>query len=972
MDPATLQRLSGLLDQAFELGDAERDAWLASLTGDDAALMPTLRTLLARAASGRTTDFLDRPPAFTVVAAETAASVLAPGDVVGAYRLVQPLGRGGMGEVWLAQRTDGNFKRKVALKLPHVTWAPSLAERFARERDILAALEHPNIARLYDAGVDARGRPYMALEYVEGQPLDGYCRAHALPIDARLRLLLQVADAVAFAHAQLVLHRDLKPGNLLVTGDGHVRLLDFGIAKLMAGDSTRETALTQAAGRALTLDYASPEQIRGEPLGTASDVYSFGVVAYEVLAGARPYRLKRGSAAELEEAITGADVPLASTVAEDPLARKALRGDLDAILNRALKKHPAERYATIDALAQDLGRHMRGEPVLARPDSPGYRLRKFVLRNRLTVGAAAAVLVAIVSGAGLAMWQASVARARSMEASAQAALAKKEAQRAQAAQGFMLDLFRTNTHQQADPLKAQQTTARELLDIGAARVSVALKDAPESEMVVLNTLSDMYVQLGLRDKAIALQRRSVDVARRVYGPGDPGRADAILGYVSTLQERPERTEIPALLAEARAALDAAGEATTFLRGALLTETARYAKFEGFPVARDTADAAVAFFAQYHPQRASLITCHRLAGQARLQARDFAGAEASFRAAVATARMRGDAAPAWLVGSLADLGEAQRAQLQFAQAEASLREALALSMKVNGDAHRETLLTRLKVANLLLATGRTAEGLELRATVQAAIEREPQRYDANWRVTASELMATYATARGRPQDAAPEIESDVETLQQTFPRSNQLAAHELALAENWTALGRFADARRMLDRAVVHRRDVLGDAGNARAWLPYLRMQARLERAEGRPDQALATLAAVPAGMLATRDAEAIAIEIERAHALLATGRGEDAAAAANQALRALQSVPAPYSLPALEAAAWQAAGEAALTQGQHGPARDAFQHALALLRAHDADGSIGLAEVERALAALGGASGGARRQRAAQTPRAPP
>ena len=606
MDVSKLQRLSLLLDRAFDMSPAERAAWLDGLDGDDAALASSLRDLLERTASNETADFLQRPPTFTIVDEDLAPAGLCPGEVVGAYRLERLLGRGGMGEVWLAERDDGSVKRKVALKLPHVSWSPAFAERFARERDILAALEHPHIARLYDAGVDRGGRPYMAIEYVEGKPLDAFCREGALTIDARLRLLLQVAAAVAFAHSRLVLHRDLKPANMLVTADGSVRLLDFGIAKLMEGDSAHETVLTRMGGRALTLDYASPEQIRGEPLGTASDVYSLGVVAFEVLAGARPYRLKRGSAAELEDAIARDDAPLASAVTRDPVAKKRLRGDLDAILQQALRKDPAYRYPSVGAFADDIARYVRGKPVLARPDSAAYRLRKFVLRNRLAVAASAAVLVAIVSGAAVAVWQASVARAQTAEAQAQAALAKKEAQRAQAVQGFMTDLFRINSHEQADPLKAQQTTAREMLDIGAARVSEALKDAPESEMVVLNTLSDMYVQLDLRPKAIALQRRSVEVARRTVGPHDPVRADAILSFVSTLQERPERSEIPALLAEAKEALDAAGEHTSFLRAALLAETARYNKYEGVPVARETADAAVAFIRQYHPQRGLLV------------------------------------------------------------------------------------------------------------------------------------------------------------------------------------------------------------------------------------------------------------------------------------------------------------------------------------------------------------------------------
>ncbi|MFO1302938.1 MAG: protein kinase [Burkholderiales bacterium] len=953
MDAATLQRLSSLLDRAFELDPAAREDWLAALDGDDAALVPTLRELLARTVSKETADFLGHPPAFTVVDADAAPAGLAAGDLIGAYRLLRLLGRGGMGEVWLAERDDGTVRRKVALKLPHVSWSPAFAERFARERDILAFLEHPHIARLYDAGVDRHGRPFMALEYVEGKPIDVFCREGALGTDARLRLLLQVADAVAFAHSRLVLHRDLKPGNMLVTADGNVHLLDFGIAKMMEGDAAYETALTRVGGRALTLDYASPEQIRGEPLGTASDVYSLAVVAFEILSGGRPYRLKRRSAAELEEAIASGDAPLASEVAEDAAAKRRLRGDLDAILQQALRKAPVARYPSANAFAEDIERHLRGEPVVARPDTTGYRLRKFVLRNRIAVAASAAVLVAVVSGAGVAVWQASVARAQSAEAQAQAALAKKEAQRAQAVQGFMFDLFRTNTHQQADPLKAQRTTARELLDIGAARVSAALKDAPEAEIQVLNTLSDMYVQLGLRDQAIALQRRSVEVGRRIHGPADPGRADAILSYAATLQERPQRSEIPALLDEAKATLDAAGENTTFLRGALLMETARYNKHEGLPVARDSADAAVAFFRRYHPQRASLVTCYRLAGQARMQARDYAQAEVQFQAAVDAARLRGQAAPAWLVGSLADLGEAQQAQMKFAAAEASLREALAHTLKINGESHRETLNTRIKLANLLLLTGRTEEGLALQGVARASIEREKGRLDAAFHANVMDLFAATALTRGRPQEAIPSLTADVEELRTSYPRSTSRGSTELTLAETWIAMGRLEEARPMLAEAVAHRKASLGGIEDASAWLPYWRVQAQLARAEGDPRKALDILAKVPADALAWPDAEPIAIEIERSHALRMAGRTDEAADSARRALASLQSLPAPYSIPHGEAAAWEALGAAELALGRRDEARDAYSRAVALRRAHGAEGSVWLAQDERALALLG-------------------
>ncbi|MEO8134130.1 MAG: tetratricopeptide repeat protein, partial [Betaproteobacteria bacterium] len=460
-----------------------------------------------------------------------------------------------------------------------------------------------------------------------------------------------------------------------------------------------------------------------------------------------------------------------------------------------------------------------------------------------------------------------------------------------------------------------------------------------------------------RTKAIALQRHSVDVARRVFGPGDAGRADAILGFVGTLQERPERSEIPALLTEAKAALDAAGETTTFVRGALLTETARYSKHEGLPVARETADAAVEFFRRYHPQRASLITNYRLAGQAWMQSRAYAQAEAQFQSAVDTARLRGPAAPAWLVGSLSDLGEAQRAQMKLAAAESSLREALAHSRKVNGEDHRETLLTRLKLANLLLATGRTTEGLALQAAMREAIDRAPSRYDATFRQNATDLIAANALARGRPQDVAVQLAADVELLSASFPRSNSRNASELALAEVWIALGRFDDARLMLADAIAHRREGLGAAADPRAWLPYRRVQAQLERANGDPQKALEVLAAVPADALGAGDVETIAIEIERADALRLAGRSDEATAAARRALASLQALSKPYSLPHREAAAWEALGAAQVALGHRDDARIAYTRAMTLRRAHDAEGSLWHAQDERALAALGKGQG---------------
>ncbi len=288
-----LSRLSTLLDEVIDLDAAEREVWLAGLQGDDARLLPTLRRMLSKQALKETADLLERGPAFTAPQAEAAAPEFKPGERVGPYRLERELGHGGMGEVWLAEREDGQLKRRVALKLPMLGARRSvLVQRFARERDILGSLAHPNIARLYDAGLAEDGQPYLALAYIEGQPITAYCDERKLDVRAGVELLQQVLRAVQYAHANLVIHRDLKPSNVLVTAQGQVMLLDFGIAKLLQEEEQEapETELTRLGGRAMTLDYAAPEQISGAPISIATDIWALGVLLYELVAGERPFR----------------------------------------------------------------------------------------------------------------------------------------------------------------------------------------------------------------------------------------------------------------------------------------------------------------------------------------------------------------------------------------------------------------------------------------------------------------------------------------------------------------------------------------------------------------------------------------------------------------------------------------------------------------------------------------------------------
>jgi serine/threonine protein kinase len=340
------------------------------------------------------------------------ASGLSAGDLVGPYELVRLLGTGGMAEVWLARRADGAFKRDVALKLPLLTRRRTdLEQRFAHERDILASLEHPNIARFYDAGVDTEGLPYLSMEYVNGQALMKWCSRKALGIEERLTLFLQILDAVKYAHEKHIIHRDLKPSNIFVSESGQVRLLDFGVAKMLQEDAD-EPQLSRIYGQALTPDYASPESLSGTAVDARSDVYSLGVVLYELLTGSRPYRLSsQASLAGLRHGVTTADVKKPSTqltaqgsmsraASQDRLARK-LRGDLDALVLKALAKEPSERYDSAASMAEDLQRYLRREPVKARLTPVTHRVGKFLRRNAATAWLIALSIVAVIVAVGV-------------------------------------------------------------------------------------------------------------------------------------------------------------------------------------------------------------------------------------------------------------------------------------------------------------------------------------------------------------------------------------------------------------------------------------------------------------------------------------------------------------------------------------------------------------------------------------------
>ncbi|HEY6124788.1 MAG TPA: protein kinase [Steroidobacteraceae bacterium] len=398
---ADWKRLSPLLDVALDLTPAERAGWLAALPPEHADLRDSLAEMLSRRLV-ETDDFLNRLPEFS--AAPVALS-LGPGSVVGPYRLQRELGQGGTSSVWLAELADGSIKRSVALKLPHLGLVDrGIEQRIAREREILAGLEHPHIARLYDAGVDERGRPYLALEYVDGVPPDEYCRTEKLNLRQKLSLFLNILRAVAFAHARLIVHRDLKPNNILIAADCDVRLLDFGIARLLQPDLGVRAQHTVAGAAALTPAYAAPEQFTGQPVTVATDVYSLGVILFELLTDASPYAPAGRSLGAYEHEVLYVEPPLMSRTAR-PAEAGALRGDLDVIVAKALEKKPADRYASVEAFASDIERHLAAQPIAARPRSFAYVAKKFVRRNLLPLSITAATVILLSVSLGVAAWQ---------------------------------------------------------------------------------------------------------------------------------------------------------------------------------------------------------------------------------------------------------------------------------------------------------------------------------------------------------------------------------------------------------------------------------------------------------------------------------------------------------------------------------------------------------------------------------------
>ncbi|MDX1547276.1 MAG: serine/threonine-protein kinase [Rhodothermales bacterium] len=901
MTPEQWHRIEQVLDVVLDLAPAERGAFLDTACRADPTLRREVEALLA--AEDAAPAFLDEDAAaFAAPAFEAdgeasdgpAAAPAAPGQRLGPYRLVREIGHGGMSVVYLAERADGQFRQTVAVKLlRHLGGDPAgRRRRFRAERQILAALHHPHIARISDGGVTEGGWPYLVMEYVDGRPLTEHADAHRLPLAARLRLFETVCAAVQHAHQHLVVHRDLKPSNILVTDDGQVKLLDFGIAKLLDDAEAPDVTvpLTGTGLRLLTPQYAAPEQVRGAPVTTATDVYALGLLLYELLSGCRPYELAGKPPSEIERIVCEAEPARPSAAAmraEDAEAHsrtrprgfaQRLRGDLDVIVLKALRKEPEARYTSAQELADDLRRYRTGLPVQAREATPGYRVRMFVRRHRAGTAVAALVAVLVLGFAGaMTLQQRTTARERDR--------AQQEAAKARAVTDFMLGLFDAN---RPDVTPTDTVTARTLLARGVERAG-AMQSQPEVQAEMLITMGRVYQTLGQYEQAELLLREALALRQR--HPTPERLAEAMQALAAVLQSKSDYAEAESLLhasltlerrhfgdvhervadnqyrlasllrdqqrwdeaeAHAREALalqrrllgrDLKTASSALLLGHILTFLARYDEAE--PLLLESLALYEEHLGEEHLDLAEPLT---IAGRFYKEYGDYAqAADYHDRALVVRRRLLGEDNPE-VAKDLNNLGTIHKEAGNYVEAERFYRASLDRYRAWLGDDH---LAVGILNYNLAVALERQGHLDEAATRFTAARARYHQHLGPENHSLANALagLGKVREQQGRGAEAEQLYREALALYRRTLPEGHPYTAYALVpLGQFLTEQGRAAEAEPLLRQAVEIRRTRLGedDARTAHAGLVLGQCLARLgafEEAEAHLRESLGILRA---------------------------------------------------------------------------------------------------------------------------------
>jgi len=730
--------VKSLLEQALEVPVGERAALFAHL-GAAPALVAEVQALLAL--EDQAGGFIDEP-AFSF---RQAPPELEAGRRLGPWRLLRPLGKGGMGTVYLAERADGAFKLTVAVKLLTTGLdTEDLIARFEAERHILARLIHPNIARLLDGGTGDDGRPYLVMEHVEGEPIDEHCDRRRLSIRERLELFRSVCSAVQLAHQNLVVHRDLKPANILVTADGTVKLLDFGIAKLLTpregAGSPSDPTLAHLGRAPLTPRYASPEQVRAEPITTSSDVYSLGVVLYELLTGHRPYRLDTLSPTEIERVVCEAVPPRPSTavrrseeiatadggrlhltpeavagVREGDITRlsRRLAGDLDTILLTALRKEPERRFASAEQLSEDIRLYLEGLPIRSRPDSFGYRAGKFLKRHALGVAVAAGGLLLLLAFAAAMTWQRAEIAARAREVA-------QERDRAQATRKFLLDLIGQTDPRQS---KGREITIRQALDERAGRLLKETDLDPATRADLLDALGVAYRSLGRDEKAKPLLKEALVLRRQALGKNHVQVAESLLNLANLERQIQHKAEAERLM---RQALEIQRRA--FPRGhrdlarglnnlaSLLRDRATASGLAGGPLLAEAETLAREGLTMkqrlFGEENEEVATSLNTMASILLAGGKPAEAEPLFRRSIEIRRKLEGPRSIGLAKAINNLAVLLADEGRLTEAEALHRESLAIRRKIYPKGHKDVLLSLENLSDLRARQGDSVEAAAL--------------------------------------------------------------------------------------------------------------------------------------------------------------------------------------------------------------------------------------------------------------------
>jgi len=761
-------RVDALFSAALDRETGERPAWLEEACAGDDALRREVEELLrlaelpfAAVDGGGSALGAFRAEAFDAAAAEEASE--APGSRVGPYRLVRELGRGGMGVVYRAERADGAYEQDVAVKLIRRGMASDeIQRRFRRERQILARLGHPGIARLLDGGVTDDGRSYFAMEFVDGEPIDAHCDRARLTVRERVELVARVGRAVQYAHRNLVVHRDLKPSNILVTKEGHVRLLDFGIARLL--EEEPEGPRTRTGFAPMTPDYASPEQRRGEPVTTASDVWQLGVILFALLAGRRP-----DGAPDADPPRPSATAGRAERPSELALARRTtprglvsdLRGDLDTIVATALHPEAERRYATAQQLVDDLERYLDGRPVAARGDPVGYRARRFVRRHRVGVAAALALLLVVL---GYAVTVTAQARALALERDR----VRTEAAKVGQVRDFLVGLFSG-----ADPStpEARTITARELLERGDLRVRRELAGQPEVLATLLHVIGSLYARLGAYDIAVERLEAAVALRAKALGEGSEEAGESHLQLADVLREKGDYARAEPLL-------------TKLLRRRRATH------------------------GEESPQAARVLDA---LGLLHAEKGEYAEAERLLRRALAIVRRAEGPDGPGVLGPLANLALALRWKGDSAAAEPISREALDLTRRLRGERHVDTAWAMERHGVLLGQRGDVAAAEPLLTAALELARSLLGEAHPDVALMTNNLAKLYSVS-GRPREAEPHLRRALELNRRLFgPRHPRVAVNLGNLGEALAALGRHGEAIPLLRESAEIRRAQFGEA-----------------------------------------------------------------------------------------------------------------------------------------------------------------